>query len=188
MIKLTEEEQIEEFLNSLTDEEYGLIWTCYECIFYDFDAMLEHVNKSDAPELKKDIPSIKRLAEFEKQFQVRLYQLLDIPSMVYEGKKIPMCEWVLLPVSENDKGEVVEVRLGEKEISVLHWRDMLHAGSWEIMKHEILYGDGAGQILALPVIENLRTYEEKHKINLGVLLRECIPLIPIEKTEKKGDK
>ena len=186
MEKVTKEDQIEQFLNSLTDNEHCLIWACYECLYYDFDAMLKvAINNSD---LKKDIFSIKGLADFEKKFEVKLYQLLDIPAMVYEGHNIPMCESVLLPVGESDNGEVIEVRLGEKEQSLLHWRDMLHAGSWEIMKHKILYGDGIGLIESLPVLENLRTYEEKHKINLGVLLREFVPLEPIEKTENKVDK
>ena len=188
MQKFTEENQIEEFLNDLTDDEHDLIWACYNGLCYDFNAMLEEAVNPEDSELKKDIPSIKRLADFEKQFQVRLYQLLDIPSIVYEGHKIPMCEWVLLPVGKNDDGEIIEVRLGDKELSILHCRDMFNSGSWEIMKHEIMYGEATGLVHALPIIENLRTYEEKHKVNLGVLLRVIVPLVPIEKTEEKSNK
>ena len=60
----------------MTDEEHDLIWACYMGLHYDFEAMLEHANESDVSEVKKDIPSIKRLADFEKKYQVKLYQLL----------------------------------------------------------------------------------------------------------------
>lgn len=180
MIEITKENQIQEFLDNLTDDEHCLIWACYNALYHDFNAMLEVAINPRNPEFKKDIPSLKRLANFERKFKVKLYQLLDIPGMVYEGQLIPMCESVLLPVGTAKNGETIDVQLGPREQLCLHIRDSRYAGSWESM-----IKDETPCEHCLATINNLINYESKHKVNLGVLMREWVPLKSEHKKKKK---
>jgi hypothetical protein len=189
------ESQFQEFVDSLTDSEVSMIavWGD-DPYFTGFEDCLKSViemRKEHPRRLKKDMPSIEKLANFERTHKIKLYELINYPGRRYEGKTIAMSDSVLLPVGIDENGEFIDVHLGMREQFVLHMRDSQYSGSWEKSKHEILYGKMAGQADHLHTVDNLKKYEEQHKVNLGALLRKIVRLRrakKINKNEIKGER
>jgi len=168
MNKITQQKQIQEFLTSLSKQEISLIKLCYQDpYFIDFDEVLVCVKKENPQGFKKDIPMLKRWADFERKYKVKLYELLDIPKLNYQGKKQFIYEGLTLPVGVDDKGRDIVISLDNQEQITLHMRDNEFRGSWVLFKQDVK----DHKFIKCLGIDKLKSCEEKYKVNLGVLMR-----------------
>jgi hypothetical protein len=166
----------------LTLEAIRVLMACYSMpVKASFGFYIWCAEQGDSMGLRQaELPILKNAANWSKSHKLSfsaVCELLDIPGLIYEGKKVALRESVLLPCSSKKSGNLEMIQLDSRQQSCLHIRDLYYKGSWNKMADDIIAGN-TGKDTDLSIIKNLQAYENKHLVNLGSILRAFVPLEP----------
>ncbi len=163
-------EELIKFLMNLSEEECLIIGAHYlNPYFNGFDDLVKE--NFDNPSFQKKLSIYKKLAAFENKYNFKLHEALNIPKLPYTYGTEVIYKSILLEVRHCPNcSELTQLFLGKNEQRLLHDRDKKHAGSWGLLKRNVASESD------LNMINKLIKYEQTHKINLGVLMREQFPL------------